>query len=126
MDTQEIADIYDISKMVQSLLDKKEIIGIENQENKRVILYPNDKRFDITVDPYFKSIWKGIKAQNISEVRSYLAEKKIAGAKTEVKRFLKPSRTKKDKKIRKVSNIHVENVDLSKEYKPQENVEDIH
>ncbi|KAL6049511.1 transcription factor TFIIE beta subunit, TFIIEB, Tfa2 [Balamuthia mandrillaris] len=126
IDSAELKDSYkNVVKDTKELQEEGKILVVYNSEAKTNILYPNEPHLRFEVFPEFKEMWKEVKVPDQVDLERSLNEAglKLLPEDDELKseKYKQPKEKKKRKKRKvKITNTHVVEIDLSRDFTPSE------
>lgn len=114
---------------IKEMTDIKKIFRIQNTDTKRYILYPNDDRYNVDVFPEFRTLWSNIKIPDEVDLEKEMTEAGLTML-TQEKKTKRPAQKEKKRKSSsrrmKLTNVHLKDLDLTKEFVPGSTADNHH
>ncbi|RKP11008.1 hypothetical protein THASP1DRAFT_12074 [Thamnocephalis sphaerospora] len=110
-----------VAKLAEELSASGDVLIARNRDGTARILYYNDTSLNTAMDEEFKAMWRSLKVPDEADLPKRMAE---AGLKTmdvfdtSVKREPKMKRPKQRTRKGKITNTHLEGIDLTQDYVP--------
>ncbi|KAI9311951.1 hypothetical protein BX666DRAFT_879816 [Dichotomocladium elegans] len=122
MDYRELKDSYSkLSDAVEELANEGQILVIRNKDGNPRVLFYNEMQYNTPIDEEFRKMWSEIEIPDETDLPKALEN---AGLKTmevfEKKVVAEPKlkRSKTRNRKFKITNTHLSNIDLSRDYVP--------
>ncbi|KAI8055262.1 hypothetical protein BDF22DRAFT_676314 [Syncephalis plumigaleata] len=121
----EICELKDsnanVAKLAEELSAAGEILIARNRDGTARILYYNDTSLNTEMDEEFQVMWRSLKVPDEADLPKRMAEaglKTMEVFETGVKKEPKTKRPKQRTRKGKITNTHLEGIDLTKDYIP--------
>jgi len=121
MDMRDLKDsLSKVPTAVEELIQSQQILAICSKDNAPKTLFHNEMQLDIRLEPDFKEMWHSLKIPDETDLPRELEkaglktmevfEKKVAKAEPKLKKAKQRNRRVK------ITNTHLEGIDLTKDY----------
>jgi len=116
----DIKDSYkDVEEDVKTLIDTRKILRIVNIDTKQAVLFPNDPRFVMNISPEFQQLWTSVKIPDDIDLEKEMAKANLPMMKQEARKRPGPKSRKQNKQRKvKLTNTHLQDIDLTKDFTP--------
>jgi len=122
MEVKELKDSYSkLTETIKELEEEGSILVIYNKtKGTPMVIYPNDKSFNVETDEVFKDLWHSLKvpaAEDLSKEleKAGLKSMEVYESKINPKNKVKKKSKQRNRKV-KITNTHLEGIDLTKDY----------
>ncbi|KAI8877104.1 hypothetical protein K501DRAFT_261010 [Backusella circina FSU 941] len=122
MDYKDLKDSYSkLGSAVEELASEGQILVVRNKDGNPRVLFYNEAEFNTPIDPEFKKMWSEISIPDETDLPKELENAGLKTMEVFEKKLVsepKPKRSKTRHKRIKITNTHLDHIDLSKDYLP--------